>query len=220
MSAQQTPASKNQGQPTSLAARLKWPLISIVFILALVWLIPLLLSEDSGWRLGLPFRIFFTAIVFLGGLFFVLLESPAPRPPKTTLGVLGWITLIYLSTVGFLVGIGMIFPQFQVPEEQVIIPSDSIARGRALFLDSTTTCILCHAIEGQGATRGPDLSGVATLAETRVEGLSAEEYIRQSILEPNAYIVDDFEPIMPDGLINVVGEDNFDDLVAFLMTLK
>ncbi len=195
-------------------------LIILAIILALIWLIPIFLPEDSGWRLGVPFRTFYSIITLLGGLFFILLDAPAPRPPKSTLSVLGWISGIYLATVGSLVLVGMIFPQFQLPEEQTIIPDDPAARGAALFLDSTTTCILCHAIEEQGGTRGPDLGGVATRAETRVEGLTAEEYIRQSILDPTAYIVEGFEPIMPPTLFEVLGEEKFEDLVAFLLTLK
>jgi hypothetical protein len=64
------------------------------------------------------------------------------------------------------------------------------------------------------------LSGVASRAGTRVADLSAEEYIRQSILDPRAYLVDGFDPIMPENVIKVLGEDNFEDLVAFLMTLE
>jgi hypothetical protein len=75
-------------------------------------------------------------------------------------------------------------------------------------------------VDGQGGTRGPDLSGLASRAGGRVEGLGAEEYIRQSILESTAFVVDGYDPIMPPGLLNVVGEDNFDDLVAYLMTLE
>lgn len=64
------------------------------------------------------------------------------------------------------------------------------------------------------------MAGLATRAAGRVEGLSAEDYIRQSILDPKAFVVDPFEPIMPENLVNVVGEENFDDLIAFLMTLE
>lgn len=201
-------------------ARLRWPLIAVAAVIALVWLVPARLPADSGWRLGLPFRMFYTGIAILGGLFFLLLEAPAPRRPTSGLGVVVGISAVYLATVGFLVGIGMIFPQFQIPAEQVAVAESPAERGQALFLDSATTCILCHAIEGQGGTRGPDLSGVATRAGTRVAGLSAEEYIRQSILDPTAFVVEGYDPIMPPGLIKVIGEENLDDLVAFLLTLE
>ncbi|MFQ5593710.1 MAG: c-type cytochrome [Anaerolineae bacterium] len=220
MSVQPSSVPEVQGQRASPMARLRWPLIAVAAVIALVWLVPARLPADSGWRLGLPFRMFYTGIAILGGLFFLLLEAPAPRRPTSGLGVVVGISAVYLATVGFLVGIGMIFPQFQIPAEQVAVAESPAERGQALFLDSATTCILCHAIEGQGGTRGPDLSGVATRAGTRVAGLSAEEYIRQSILDPTAFVVEGYDPIMPPGLIKVIGEENLDDLVAFLLTLE
>ena len=64
------------------------------------------------------------------------------------------------------------------------------------------------------------MAGLATRSAGQVAGLSAEDYIRQSILDPKAFIVEPFDPIMPENLVNVVGEENFDDLIAFLMTLE
>lgn len=203
------------------ASRLRWPIIVTVIIVALVWLIPALLPTDSGWRLGLPFRVFYTVIAFLGGLFFVLLEAPPARLPSSGLGVLVRVGAVYLATVGFLVGAGMVAPQFGIPSGEEVTQAQTRAeRGEALFFDSSTTCILCHLLNGQGGTRAPDLAGVATRAETRVPGLSAEEYIRQSIEEPKAYVVEGYEPIMPEGLPKVLGEGKFEDIVAFLLTLK
>lgn len=213
-------SSQKTSNQQRFLARLKWPLITIVIFLAFIWILPVLLSEDSGWRLGLPFQVFYSAIAILGAMFFYLLESPAPSAPKTTFGTFLRISAVYLATVGFLVLVGMVFPQFQLPEEQVVIPDDPVARGEALFLDSATTCILCHSVDGQGGTRGPDLAGLGTRAETIVEGLTAEEYIRQSIEDPTAFIVEDFEPIMPPGLVSVIGTESFEDLVAYLLTLK
>jgi cytochrome c oxidase subunit 2 len=44
---------------------------------------------------------------------------------------------------------------------------------------------------------GPDLTNVEAVAGNRVPGLSTEEYIRQSVTEPQAYIVPGFGPQMP-----------------------
>lgn len=55
-------------------------------------------------------------------------------------------------------------------------------------------CAGCHIIPGiPGANGrvGPDLTEIGVIATARAEGLSAEEYIRQSILEPNAVIAPD-----------------------------
>ncbi|HEX9762151.1 MAG TPA: hypothetical protein VGA97_03530, partial [Acidimicrobiia bacterium] len=44
---------------------------------------------------------------------------------------------------------------------------------------------------------GPDLTRVEAVAGSRVDGLSAEEYIRQSLREPQAFVVSGFGPQMP-----------------------
>ena len=68
---------------------------------------------------------------------------------------------------------------------------------------------------------GPSFAGVATRAETRVPGMTAEEYLRQSILDPNAYIVEGFEPDMaPPNFAEILTDEQVDDLVAFMMTFK
>lgn len=81
-------------------------------------------------------------------------------------------------------------------------------------------CTACHTVAGvPGATGqvGPELNGVATRAGTRVSGLSAVEYLRQSITTPDAFVVPNFSPVMPANLAQ--GAD-LDNLVAFLLTLK
>ena len=172
-------SDQKTSNPQTLFARLKGHLIKIVIFLVIIWALPLLLPEESGWRLGLPFQVFFTAIAILGGLFFLLLETPEPRAPKTTFGIWMRISAVFLATVGFLVLVGMAFPQFQLPEEQLVIIDDPVARGEAQFMNSATTCILCHAVDGQGGTRGPDMVGIGTRAATQVGGLTDEEYIRR-----------------------------------------
>ncbi|HEX2405156.1 MAG TPA: cytochrome c [Acidimicrobiia bacterium] len=74
--------------------------------------------------------------------------------------------------------------------------ADSI-EGRTVFL--TKGCTGCHSREGDSDTgfSGPDLTGLAERAANRVEGLSAEEYVRQSVLDPQAYIVDGYGSHMP-----------------------
>lgn len=204
----------------SLMKRMRGPLLVIGVVIALVWILPVLLPEDSGWLLGPPFRIFYTAIALLGLLFYLLLEAPAPRQPSSGLGAFAWAGAVYLVTVGFLVALGIVFPNYDLPTEVVTVSQAPAERGEALFFDTATTCLLCHAVEGQGGTRGPDLSGLVSRAADRVAGTGAEEYIRQSILDPAAFVVEGFDPIMPPGLLKVVGENNFDDLVAYLMSLE
>ena len=56
--------------------------------------------------------------------------------------------------------------------------------GRVVFL--TKGCTSCHSLTGVSTTGqiGPNLTGLADRAGDRVEGLEAEDYIRQSVLDP------------------------------------
>ena len=62
---------------------------------------------------------------------------------------------------------------------------------------------------------GPDLTDLADRAGDRVEGLSAEEYVRQSVLDPQAYIVIGYGEQMP---VLPIDTAELDALVAFLLS--
>jgi hypothetical protein len=65
------------------------------------------------------------------------------------------------------------------------------------------------------------LSQIGTDAATMVPDLSAEEYLGQSIQEPNAFIVEGFQPnIMPQNFSELISPEQLDDLVAFLLAQK
>lgn len=91
--------------------------------------------------------------------------------------------------------------------------------GRQLL--ASQGCIACHTIRGvEGAVGaiGPDLTGVASRAGQRVSGQSAEQYLGQSIRDPDAFTVEGFQRgVMPKLPLN---DQQINDVVAFLMTLK
>ena len=86
--------------------------------------------------------------------------------------------------------------------------------GETVFL--TKGCTGCHSRPGlsEGFV-GPDLTGLADRAGDRVEGLSAEEYVSQSILDPQAYIVYDYGEQMP---VLPIDAGELDALVDFLLS--
>ena len=76
-----------------------------------------------------------------------------------------------------------------------------IGMGRTL-LGAKGGCLLCHKISEVGNTRGPDLRGVGARAGLRRPGMSAEAYLVESLVNPGAYVVEEFaaaggETIMP-----------------------
>ncbi len=94
------------------------------------------------------------------------------------------------------------------------------AKGPALI--ASKTCGTCHTIKSiptAKGTIGPTLDGIASTAATRVSGLDAEAYLRQSIEQPQAFVVPKFQPMMP-ALRTTLSDQEYADLIAYLLTLK
>jgi cytochrome c2 len=90
------------------------------------------------------------------------------------------------------------------------------ANGEALF--NSNACSACHNVTEDVAGAGPALVGIASRAGSRVDGLSAEDYLHQSIVDPNAYVVEGFSGIMPP--FSILPDTDVSDLIAYLMTLQ
>jgi mono/diheme cytochrome c family protein len=114
----------------------------------------------------------------------------------------------------------VVLTELPTPTPSVAEQNDPVARGQKVFLESG--CIGCHTIEGLSTgTVGPNLTQIGTEAADMVSGLSAEEYIRQSILTPNTFIVEGFpESVMPQNFGDSLSQGQLDDLVAFLLAQK
>jgi nitric oxide reductase subunit C len=97
--------------------------------------------------------------------------------------------------------------------------TDSEAQGMELF-QGQGRCATCHSFSPGTVIVGPSLAGIATNGATRVEGLTAQEYIEQSILDPDAYRPPGFEQQqMPTTLARELTIEEIDAIVAYLMTL-
>lgn len=104
------------------------------------------------------------------------------------------------------------------------------ANGALIFQQTYTTasgdwaCSLCHNAANAQRLVGPGLLGLPQNAATRVEGQSAHEYVYNSIIHPNDYIVEEPDFAYPPGLMpqnyeEVLSEAELLDLIAYLMTL-
>lgn len=110
------------------------------------------------------------------------------------------------------------------PTEQVIV--GDAATGEILFttgIGDAPACSTCHAIRnGQPGARflsGPSLVGISTRAATRRPHLTAQEYLRQSILQPDVFLVDSYANVMYALYGQVFSDQDIADLVAYLLTL-
>ena len=121
------------------------------------------------------------------------------------------------------------------------------ARGNTLFQEvideGVPTCVSCHLVEPAtdaelAGIQGPSMvvhgeePAIAVRAQTRVPGETPAEYLRNSILHPNDYLVPD-STIPGKGLYAIAGTsvmyqlyadvltpDQVNDLVAYLLTIR
>lgn len=90
-------------------------------------------------------------------------------------------------------------------------------------LFTTMTCVACHNLaEDQTQSNrgpvGPHFGNLAENAATRVAGLSAEEYIHQSIVEPGAHVVESYvNGIMPATFSQQMSEEEINLMVTWLL---
>ena len=106
------------------------------------------------------------------------------------------------------------------PDEPISGPAGGATDGPGIFV--SRGCGGCHVIEGlTGAVGiiGPEMTGIASRAGTRVAGLSAEEYIRMSVEMPEAFVLEGYDNVMQ-PLRGMMSDEEFDILVEYLLTLQ
>lgn len=94
----------------------------------------------------------------------------------------------------------------------------AVENGERLFTD--LACITCHKTDTTG--RGPVLAGVFGSPVRLMDGrtvVADENYLRESIVNPQAKVVLGYQPIMP-TFQGTVSEENLMQLIAYIKTLK
>lgn len=88
---------------------------------------------------------------------------------------------------------------------------ERIERGDSFF--HGVDCLTCHSFRGQGPGKCPDL--------TRIGAMNSPDYIRESIVNPNAKIVQGYKAgVMPVNYATRFSKEEIEDLVAFLSAQK
>jgi cytochrome c oxidase subunit II len=92
------------------------------------------------------------------------------------------------------------------------------ATGEKIFAE--LGCVTCHRTDTQG--RGPNLQGAFGKPVLLQDGRTVtidENYVRESILDPGAKIVNGFKPVMP-TFQGLVSEEQLNALVAYVKSLS
>jgi mono/diheme cytochrome c family protein len=84
-------------------------------------------------------------------------------------------------------------------------------QGMQVFLDQ---CAACH---GAADGTGPSLGGMGERAATRIPGMSAADYLYQSIVDPGAYTVPGYQNVMPTDFAQTLTSQQISDLVKFIL---
>ena len=120
------------------------------------------------------------------------------------------------ATAGIVIDVG---------SEPPPISDDPLARGKNVYVSQG--CGACHTIDGVSAgVVGPNFNQIGAISATRIDGYSAEEYILESIINPNAFIAPEcpngpcVENLMTQTFGDTIAEPQLADLIEYLLSLK
>jgi cytochrome c553 len=100
------------------------------------------------------------------------------------------------------------------------VATEPIARGRQVY--RALNCGSCHEGSLFNLFRpvGPPLDDIGLVATKRVPGMPADDYLRQSMTDPGAYLVPGYPDSMPRGIAAELSGEDLAALVAYLASLK
>lgn len=145
-------------------------------------------------------------------------ETPTPLPPTPT-------PVPPTATATVEQPTATTVPPTETPASVAQALAGNVENGQVLFNEVrgevNFACATCHYPNQEAQLIGPGLLNVSVRAETRVEGVSAADYLHQSIVEPGAYVVEGYpDGLMPQIYAQIFTEEQIQDIIAYLYTLK
>lgn len=110
-------------------------------------------------------------------------------------------------------------PEPELPRLDIEGLSADAQAGSTIFAGKAG-CIGCHVVGSAGGVTGPTLTNIATVAETRKPGTSAEAYIEESIRNSGAFVAPGYAAGLMPSFQGILTDQEITQLVAFLMTRK
>lgn len=94
------------------------------------------------------------------------------------------------------------------------LPVGDAGKGKALY--NAKGCVGCHSLEKDKRVVGPSFYGTWTTSATRKPGLPSKEYLYESIVKPNEYIVDSYQSgLMPQNYATQISPQEMANLLAW-----
>jgi len=104
-------------------------------------------------------------------------------------------------------------------------PSSSvnIANGEAIYTHGKAeapACSNCHTLEAEAFGLGPTMVGVTSRAAVEITGdQTVEDYLRESILYPNEFLVPGYRNIMYGEYATHLTEQDIKDIIGYILSL-
>ena len=103
---------------------------------------------------------------------------------------------------------------------------DAVKQGELLFnkkhigVNKVIGCVSCHSVKPDQVIVGPSLSGLSIRAPHLVSGQTGKEYIKNSIINPDSYVVGGYLPaVMFPHYAQELSNEEIDALVEYLSLL-
>lgn len=113
------------------------------------------------------------------------------------------------------------------PPDGAAVNTQPLTQSELLFIQKG--CIACHTVtEGDTPEEtGPSIVGVVDRTKTTLQSpdytgdaKTVEDYFRESILQPEIYLVSDYEPLMPQTYQASLTEQEIVDLIEYLLQFE
>ena len=131
------------------------------------------------------------------------------------------VAAFIIAVVVIIAAFASFIPQIESPAPEALVITEDLAGaelaavGEEVFESAAAGCLACHGLGNEGL-RAPDLAGVGAIAADRVSNQSSEEYLYDSIVNPCSFILEGYDCIMPQTMMQSLGQAKVTALIAFL----
>ncbi|MBI1278478.1 MAG: c-type cytochrome [Anaerolineaceae bacterium] len=150
--------------------------------------------------------------------------STARWPVYLVIGLFVLVTIIFLGALALTTESELVIPPTVVAAltadtymDKVSVLLQNADASRGALLVEQHGCTACHR-EGAVNKIAPSYDGIAERAATRRPPLTAAAYIYESITNPLAFVVEGYNPSMPQNFSQQLSDQELGDIIAYLLT--
>jgi len=151
-------------------------------------------------------------------------RQPARWPVLVVIGLFVVITAVFVvafvtATESEMAAPPEIMPELSADTYQEVVTAllqDADADNGARLVEQYG-CVACHRL-GVATHVAPAFEGIAERSAIRRPPLTAAAYIYESITNPAAYVVEDYQPAMPQNYPDRLSDQELGNMLAYLLT--